>query len=422
MCVENMGILHIDFKKELKYFAISLPIMFLTGMAIGYSGILNELSVVTFYLILFAYVFIMCTILQKNIIKGLVTGAFTTLMLFGIDGVTHLFYRLINLSDTFDALDIDRYWMIAFFVFLLLHIVVVLLLSRFLKKRIDMNIFNNKSLYFIAGISGLMIIISFINFMEDTFESIGDVMYALVFVSVIILYVIIVINAYKENSVKTEKMIAEASQKYISDLEESYTVLRTIKHDYVNIMTSFKLYIENDDMEGLAEYYNNELSEMNKDLLSQDKLLGSLQNIKINEIKSILIYKCSIAAGVQIEPNIEVREVVDELGVSTAIVCQILGILMDNAIEAVEEIGNKELSIAIIKNPNSKAFVIKNTWNKQEIAVDKLFELGFSTKAKERGIGLYTVRNYTNKISNLYLETEIDTDYFTQTLTVKDAK
>jgi two-component system sensor histidine kinase AgrC len=119
-----------------------------------------------------------------------------------------------------------------------------------------------------------------------------------------------------------------------------------------------------------------------------------------------------------------------------------LGILMDNAIEAAAEIGvdmdvvmdakagadvgndtdRKRLSIAIIKNPGSKAFIIKNIWKQQEIVIDKLFELGFSTKAKGRGVGLYTVRNYTNKINNLYLETEFDDDYFTQTLTVKDTR
>jgi len=245
-------------------------------------------------------------------------------------------------------------------------------------------------------------------------------MYAMFFIAVLAMFGIIVRFVFKENALRTEKMITEASKKYINDLEVSYTALRIIKHDYVNIMSSFKLYIDNNDMEGLSKYYNDELAEMNRDLLHQDRLLGSLQNVRISEIKSVSIYKCAVAAQYKVEVNIEVREPIDELGVSTAIVCQMLGILFDNAIEAAAEADGKRLSIAIIKNPGSKAFIIKNTWQPRELAINKLFELGFSTKAKGRGVGLYTVRNYTNKLNHLYLETEFDDDYFTQTLTVKD--
>jgi two-component system sensor histidine kinase AgrC len=297
----------------------------------------------------------------------------------------------------------------------------VLLFRLYLKKRIDMNIFNSKSLYLITAICGVMIIAAYINYQSDLADGSGDMMYALSFVSVVVMFVIVIRFVFKENAMHTEKLIAEASKKYISDLETSYTALRTVKHDYVNILSSFKLYIENKDMDGLTKYYNDELFEMNKDLLNQDRLIGCLQNVRINEVKSILIYKCSMAAQHQVETNIEVREPVDDLGVSTAIVCQMLGILLDNAVEAASEATEKSLSIAIIKNPHSKTFIIKNTWNRQEIAANKLFEWGFSTKSKNRGIGLYTLRQYTDKLTNLYLETAFTPDYFTQTLTVKDA-
>jgi len=173
-------------------------------------------------------------------------------------------------------------------------------------------------------------------------------------------------------------------------------------------------------MDGLAKYYYNELSEMNKDLLHQDQLLGSLQNVKISEVKSILIYKSSVAAGSEISTSIEVRDPVESLGVSTAVVCQMLGIFLDNAIEALADIADKQLNIAIIKNPTSTVFIIKNTWQRQNIPMGKLFKLGFSTKSDGRGVGLYTARSYTDKIQGLHLETEVSNEFFTQILTVKD--
>ena len=52
--------------------------------------------------------------------------------------------------------------------------------------------------------------------------------------------------------------------------------------------------------------------------------------------------------------------------------------------------------------------------------MNKIFELGFSTKGKNRGTGLHAVRNYTEKIKGLHLETEVTDEYFCQILTVKD--
>ena len=215
-------------------------------------------------------------------------------------------------------------------------------------------------------------------------------------------------------------LIAESSKKYIQDLEESYKSLRTIKHDYVNIMSSMKLRIDSGDIDGLTKYYYDELRELNNELLHQDKLMEDLHNLHISEVKSIFIYKCSVAAGYNIDVSIEARESIDDIGISTALLCQILGILLDNAIEAAIETENKKLSIAIIKNPNSKVLIIKNTWIKKNVAMNKLFELGYSTKGKERGVGLHTIRNYTDKINGVYLETELDDEVFTQILNIKD--
>jgi two-component system sensor histidine kinase AgrC len=248
----------------------------------------------------------------------------------------------------------------------------------------------------------------------------GEITYMLFIVMSAVMFAVIIRYASKETAARTEMLMVEASKKYIRDLEESYNALRTIKHDYVNILTSFKLYIDNEDMKGLAKYYYDELSEMNRELLHQNKLMGSLENVRLDEVKSILIYKCSGAAQHEIGIRFEIREPIEKLGVSTAIVCQMLGILLDNAIEAALEVDKKALEIAIVKNPNSTAFIIKNTWAEQHVPIDKFFELGFSTKPDGSGVGLYTARNYTEKIKGLYLETETTDEHFTQILTVKD--
>ena len=48
-----------------------------------------------------------------------------------------------------------------------------------------------------------------------------------------------------------------------------------------------------------------------------------------------------------------------------------------------------------------------------------MFELGFSTKGRHRGLGLNNVKEILGKYDNVILETEIDNDVFKQVIRFK---
>jgi len=379
-----------------------------TFLAVGIIGLLAGILLASIY---------------RNALKGIITAVFFVALLFGIEGLTLLFSRLLGYESD-SILLIPIYMSVVFIVFFLSS-----LLKRFLENRVWVNTLNHKIIRFLLISAGIALVLILKNFAIEGAHitlgqwtiDFGDIAFLLFFASSAAMLIIILRYVSIETMLKSEILLAEASKKYVHDLEESYNALRTIKHDYVNILTSIKLYIDSEDIVGLSKYYYNELSEINNDLLRQDQLMGSLQNVQLNEIKSILIYKCSVAIQNEINTNIEVSELIESFGVSTAIVCQIIGILLDNAIEAALDVDEKELYVAIVKNQSSKVFLIKNTWRKQDVSINKLFELGFSTKTEGRGVGLYTARRYTEKIKDLYLETEFTDEYFIQTLTVKDS-
>ncbi|MCL2286822.1 MAG: GHKL domain-containing protein [Firmicutes bacterium] len=355
----------------------------------------------------------------RSIPKAIAFIIYMKALFFSIDGATLLLLQLLGQSPA-------RVWpttlAITFVTWAAYYC-----LKRVLKQRVDMSIFGRKITLFLLVSAGVAVTFIYMNFANTATPialarlDIGSIAYMLFFISGAVMFIIILRYVSKENHLRTEMLLVEASKKYIHDLEESYKALRTIKHDYVNILTSFKLYIDSGDITGLQKYYYGELSEINKELLNQDKLMGSLQNVDISEVKSILMYKASAAALQQVDVAVEALDPIESLGAPTVIVCQILGILMDNAIEAAVETDEKKLIIAIVKNQNSKSFIIKNTWQSKDIPMAKMFELGFSTKADGRGVGLHTARSYTEKIKGLYLQTETSQEFFTQTLTVKDS-
>jgi len=410
-----MLIFDVSKKRSIIFLAVSFIVSVAVTLTLDAVGVDVLRRTWQFYI----YIGLMLTVLQslqyKSLIKGLIVGVFGTLSVFGIDGMTNMFIA------QFSRYEYELYWHVVYTFHVAAICIIVFASRHLLKKRIDMNIFNNRGTYLVTVVSGIMIIVTYVVYRADEIYAARGIMYALVLATMAVMFTFIMNYVFKDTARRTEMLLAEASKQYIRGLEESYQTLRTIKHDYVNIMTSFKLYIDDRDIDGLAKYYYDELSELNRDLSKQDRLIGSLQNVLINEVKSIIIYKCSLAAQHQVVITIESGTPIESMGVSTAIVCQILGILLDNAIEAATETEEKRLTIAIITNTNSKTFIIKNSWPENELDLSKIFELGFSTKGEGRGVGLYTVRGYLNKIKGLLIQTKLGPEGFTQILTVKDS-
>ena len=95
-----------------------------------------------------------------------------------------------------------------------------------------------------------------------------------------------------------------------------------------------------------------------------------------------------------------------------------LGILLDNAIEASLSSEKKRLNIAFIKKNSSILIIISNTFKGVIPPLSKIFKTGFSTKGKNRGLGLSNLSEIMNNYSNTTLDTSISDDRFIQNITI----
>ena len=72
---------------------------------------------------------------------------------------------------------------------------------------------------------------------------------------------------------------------------------------------------------------------------------------------------------------------------------EILGVLLDNAMEAVEQRDSKNITVKMLEQPEQLSVAIKNDsmhYEREEIM--RFFEPGYSKKGEGRGIGLSKVR------------------------------
>lgn len=99
-------------------------------------------------------------------------------------------------------------------------------------------------------------------------------------------------------------------------------------------------------------------------------------------------------------------------------ICKILGVFLDNAIEAVEHLEEKDIIIEIYADKKDIVFAITNNFI-GELEIDELSTAKYSTKGNGRGYGLSLVKDIINKSNKLENLTEIYEENFTQNLKIK---
>lgn len=279
-------------------------------------------------------------------------------------------------------------------------------------------------------VSGLVIVNVHLTMYKSLVRSIGRLN---TFLNMIIIIGFICMSALLINSSSKNiksKLIQEYKEKeyqqlkeYTDKIEDMDSDLRRFKHDYINILQTLGGYIETEDVDGLKEFYYNDLLIESNKIIDKDRHLSLLKHIKISALKALISSKIINAYSYNIETQIEIIDDIYELSISTIDICRIIGILIDNAIEAANLCEKKNIKIAIIKNDDSIVFIIDNSCLLDTPPVYKIYEENFSTKGDGRGIGLKTVRHIINeKYDNVTLNTKIKHCTFRQELIIYELK
>lgn len=230
-------------------------------------------------------------------------------------------------------------------------------------------------------------------------------------------------HSYLEQiQIQAKQKALQDLQDYTHDLEVMYNSLRSFKHDYINILLSISGYIENHDMDELKEFFENKIFPT-KNLIDQGNYkLNQLSNIGVLEIKSLLSIKMIYAHESGIDITIDIPDKVDNFLIDTVDLARILGIFLDNAIEATLETKQPQIGLNIIQNKTGVSIIINNRFQDNDLVLYKLKQKGFSTKAGHQGIGLSNAQKIINSYHNVLLETTIQQDCFLQHMELFDRK
>ena len=95
---------------------------------------------------------------------------------------------------------------------------------------------------------------------------------------------------------------------------------------------------------------------------------------------------------------------------------RILGILLDNAIEAAKLCDKKVINVTFRKQISNDMIVviIQNTYTNKEVDTEEIYQKGISSKENHSGLGLWKIRQILMRNNNLNLFTTKNDEYFTQ--------
>lgn len=406
------NIIKVNVKNQKKEIFVSF-ISFLILMLFSNFMIPNHLRFIFSILVLTAITFyIDRSSLSESLATGLVTVGFIAVTevifcyLFSIFGISQK--ELIE----------NQFWnfienvLISCFMILLLSLnqvsLIVIKFKNILIKR--KNLFYSFIIIFLFLYLIVLKNYLFANFTLDMMINLAILLFA------VLLFIVIFISDSKNNKLKDEN---QQMLNYVTKYEKIITEQGKVNHEFKNQLMVIRGYAQMNSPK-LIEYLDSIVKDSSK--AGSSYLISQLNKFPDGGIKGLLYYKLSVMEEEKIKYEINV-----ETGVKTKLnnlstnmyknITKILGVLLDNAIDASKLSKNKEIIIVVTKEKARVIFKIYNTY-KGKIDLSKV-GTGHTTKGKGHGYGLRLVNDILKANKRFGVSSYLENQYYVSKLIIK---
>lgn len=363
-------------------------------------------------------------IFKMDFLKALISFILST-FIFGVCNVLILnpYLTILHISkDTFMITPIYRipYLFILYsFIF-----IVCIFLKNFKKLKFSLNLIDTldkktKIILLINLVTGFFTLC--IQLIISVFY-IDIVPLTITLLSFILLLAFLILSIYSFSRIvklAITKRNLQNAEDYNKSLQQLYDKVKGFKHDFESMVFSLGGYLDNNDLAGAKSYFEDmkkdckftsNLSVLNPRIINNPGIYSLLNNLYTKAVKQDI--------------DISIKSFLDlsDLKVNAYEFSRILGILIDNAIEASATCDEKIVRVIFRREPshNKSIVIIENTYSNKDVDLTEIFKKGFSGKSEHSGIGLWEVQKYVSKTQNLNLVTTKNNRFFTQKLEIYD--
>ncbi|MFS9207801.1 competence system sensor histidine kinase ComD [Streptococcus mitis] len=391
---------------------LDLPfyLLYLEGLGIG-----------TFLFPLMLYFYFKC-IKQYKRDRGL----FLSLLLSLLYESTHTFLSVTFSSLTGDNFVLQYYGLFFLVVTVLTYVVIVTIIRYF---HLELNYFDKDYLYpFLKKVFFALLLLHIVSFISDMVSTIkhlnsfGSILSSIVFISLLLTF--FAMNSHKEQmekeiALKQKKFEQKHLQNYTDEIVALYNEIRGFRHDYAGMLVSMQMAIDSGNLQEIDRVYTEVLVKANHKLRSDKYTYFDLNNIEDSALRSLVAQSIVYARNNGVEFTLEVKDTITKLPIELLDLVRIMSVLLNNAVEGSADSYKKQMEVAVIKMETETVIVIQNSCKMTLTPSGDLFALGFSTKGRNRGVGLNNVKELLDKYNNIILETEMEDSTFRQIIRFK---
>ncbi len=413
--ITGMLLLHKHGKSGLITIIITIVFsLIISGLSLlnfeAYYGVIKVLTVYVLECLFYKIVF------NASMSKSMVLALLYYLCMFVgeiiIAIVVSLITKVLGTSMQFTKFNLIMNLLIA-----LINCVIVYIFRDRFKTFLSNNIKESKSY---IGISTIILITLSLLVFRIPFTKWSFNMEFIITMLTLLSFVIIAIYLLKQKSdiEKTSNMYHEQVEysKTTNKLLEDY---RMVNHEHKNQLSVIRQ-MANKNNKKLIEYLDNLLD--NK-TITKYQWISRLNDLPLEGLKGLLNYKLVEMENSEITPIVNISKDVSKLKLGKLQTKQmdnlysIVGVYLDNAIEASCESKQKKITLDIYKEKNILVMILGNTY-KGKIDLDKMDEYGYTTKGKNHGIGLRIVRSILNDNQIFLVKRYLIDEYYVQELKI----
>lgn len=236
-------------------------------------------------------------------------------------------------------------------------------------------------------------------------------------VLVIVIFLIITYIFIKEqNNYKQLSLEYDSLFNYIQTFEDWIEKEQLNRHEYKNQLAVLRCLTKEKKVKDKIDEI------LEDDINIEGQAVTSLKNLPKGGIKGLMYYKSAIAQKHKInlttDVSIESKGILTKLSEKEVrVLCKLIGIYFDNAIEAAIESRKKNLSIEIYELKDRVNFVFSNTFKKHK-NMKNINQKGVSSKGEGRGNGLYFASKLIKENKWITQKQEIIDNYYIQELCI----
>lgn len=215
---------------------------------------------------------------------------------------------------------------------------------------------------------------------------------------------------------ESQELIVQ-QQIYLSRLEDVQSQLRMIQHDYKNMISGLYTQVTEGNIGEAKKYMDEKLIRVDQHIQSEIQQINQITKIKDPSLKSLIITKIMMLLQQNTAVYIEIPYEIDQVSIEILDLIRCLGILLDNAMEAVA--GHEDATVVLVMlNEADKLFIMIKNDIYADVDIAKIYQEGYSTKGVNRGLGLSSLRQIIQKYEHVIQEMRIEEGQFIQSITV----